>query len=45
MSKETTTVRVAGKEYTLTSSDGAEHLERQHWPRKIAGFLRRKFRG
>ena len=28
MNKETTTVRVAGKEYTLTSSDGAEHLER-----------------
>lgn len=28
MDKQTTTVRVAGKEYTLTSSDGAEHLER-----------------
>lgn len=28
MNKETTTVRVAGKEYTLVSTDGAEHLER-----------------
>ena len=28
MDKQTTTVRMAGKEYTLTSSDGTEHLER-----------------
>ena len=28
MSKETTTVRVAGKEYPLVSSDSPEHLSR-----------------
>lgn len=28
MDKQTITVRVAGKEYTLVSSDGPEHLQR-----------------
>ncbi|MBQ4579633.1 MAG: cell division protein ZapA [Clostridia bacterium] len=28
MDKQKMTVRVAGKEYTLVSSDGAEHLQR-----------------